>query len=248
MARTTIVVPCYNEASRLAPESFDRALAANPELEIFFVNDGSTDDTLTLLRDIEKSHHGRVRAIDQPINAGKAEAVRLGMLAGFGGDADFVGYWDADLATPLDEVPRFVEIFRTRPELEVVIGSRVKLLGHSIKRHATRHYLGRIGATITSIALRLDVYDTQCGAKIFRNQDNLRRLFEVPFRSGWIFDVEILARLIRDRRDRGCSEAASVLFELPLNQWHDVAGSTVPASAFLHGLIQVVGIHFRYLR
>jgi dolichyl-phosphate beta-glucosyltransferase len=248
MPHTTIVVPCYNEESRFDAAAFGEALSRDPGLVLIFVNDGSTDDTLALLREFEKSHQGRASAIDQQPNKGKAEAVRVGMLAGFRSDTRFVGYWDADLATPLNEIPRFVEIFDSDSALELVIGSRVKLLGRSIERHAARHYLGRIAATVASITLQLAVYDTQCGAKLFRNDRDMQALFQDPLISGWVFDVEIIARLICDRRARGLTGAEDVLYELPLNQWHDVIGSKVKASAFLHAFTEMFRIYFRYLR
>ena len=79
----------------------------------------------------------------------------------------FVGYWDADLATPLTEIQVFIQKFKSNNELKAVCGSRVLRLGSSIRRSVFRHYFGRIFATIVSNILNIPVYDTQCGAKIF---------------------------------------------------------------------------------
>ena len=102
---------------------------------------------------------------------------------------DFVGFWDADLATPLSELPGFMKVMKTRPQIEMVLGARVRLLGRDIRRNPTRHYVGRVGATLISSSLGLAVYDTQCGAKLFRANDTLRDVFGTPFLSRWIFDV-----------------------------------------------------------
>ena len=134
----------------------------------------------------------------------------------------FAGYWDADLATPLDAIAEFLTAFDRRPEVDIVIGSRVKLLGRDIHRSPFRHYSGRVFATAASMALGISVYDTQCGAKIFRVTDRTRRVFRDPFMSKWIFDVEILSRYVAEV---GTDRADERIYELPLARWTGVAGS-----------------------
>ena len=102
-------------------------------------------------------------------NRGKAEAVRAGLRAAVAGGASIVGYFDADLATPVTELERLLAVIdEAIRSSQAVLASRVALLGHSIERKATRHYLGRLYATAASLALGVAVYDTQCGAKLFR--------------------------------------------------------------------------------
>jgi len=85
MSRTAIVVPCYNEGNRFDGPAFDLALGDIPDLELVFVNDGSDDDTLIVLRAFEEKHPGRVRVIDLERNLGKSHAVRAGMLEALAG-------------------------------------------------------------------------------------------------------------------------------------------------------------------
>ena len=82
----------------------------------------------------------------------------------------------------------------TDPDVEIVIGSRVQMLGRDTRHNWRRHYLGRVAATAVSVMLRLRVYDTQCGAKLFRAGATVGRVFLQPFLTRWIFDVEILSR------------------------------------------------------
>jgi dolichyl-phosphate beta-glucosyltransferase len=231
--RAAVVVPCYNEEKRLDAEAFVRALEADGELTFWFVNDGSRDGTLEMLRRLAERGGSRVQVVDLPKNVGKAEAVRQGMLAAAASSPDYFGFWDADLATPLEELAAMSAVFSARPGTELVFASRVRLLGRDINRRALRHYIGRVGATLISLTLGLAVYDTQCGAKLFRfNRDTLA-LFDRPFISRWIFDVELIARLIEAR---GHQRAAEAIYEFPLRTWRDIDGSKVRSHDFLRAL------------
>ena len=243
-----IVVPCHNESARLRPGPFSDFLADNPDAGFVFVSDGSTDDTLKILRALAEKWPGRAQAMDLPKNAGKAEAVRRGMLAAFDEKPLYAGFWDADLATPLNEVPRFMEILKRRPACDIVIGARVQLLGRSIRRNLARHYLGRIFATIAAAMLGMDIYDTQCGAKIFRTTDETQKLFSQPFCVSWTFDVEILARLAKMRREKGGQPPEDSIYELPLNAWRDVSGSKVPITGFFVAPVEIFRLFRRYRR
>ena len=221
------MVPCYNEANRLDTAVFKSFRLPSDTLEFVFVNDGSTDSTLQVIQSLP----GTVVNLER--NSGKAEAVRRGILAAIDREPDFVGFWDADLATPLTELPAFLDVFRDRSEIDMVFGARVRLLGRQISRNPSRHYFGRIGATLISSTLGLAVYDTQCGAKLFRTRETLRDVFSTPFLSRWIFDVEIIARFVqRWGRDR----VAKGLYEHPVTQWKDVKGSKVKSQDFLRAL------------
>jgi dolichyl-phosphate beta-glucosyltransferase len=248
MTETLIVVPCYNEAQRLPGDAFASYCDAHPWVRFLFVNDGSSDRTLEVVQTLADTHPLQISTLDQQPNAGKAEAVRVGMLEALKSGAAYVGYWDADLATGLDEIPRFVRILDEHPEYEIVFGSRVKLLGRTIERRALRHYPGRICATFASLTLGLPVYDTQCGAKLFRSSLDTERLFEAPFLSNWLFDVELVARLIRARRYADQPGANKVIYELPLLMWRDIGGSQVRAVDFLKSFWELAQIYRTYLR
>jgi glycosyltransferase involved in cell wall biosynthesis len=240
--RVALVIPCYDEAGRLPVAAFRDGAGRDPSVRFVLVNDGSRDGTLALLRDLERSDPDRFEVIDQQPNQGKGAAVRAGVLHALAQEPEFVGYWDADLATPLDELPRFVATLERRPGLEAVFGARVLLLGRSIRRRAVRHYAGRIFATAASVALGLPVYDTQCGAKLFRVTATTPRLFESPFTGRWTLDVEILARLVRLHRTEGAPDPADLIYELPLRQWHDAPGGKVKPLDLARALIEVARI------
>jgi glycosyltransferase involved in cell wall biosynthesis len=247
-ARVIIVIPCYNEASRFPLHPFLDFAAAHPHIRFLLVNDGSRDGTLAVLNQAAQAAPGQVSVLNQPVNRGKGEAVRAGFLAAMEQrDSKAVGFWDADLATPLEQIDDLTEVLLSRPALAMVFGARVKLLGRNIERRPVRHYLGRVFATVVSIALRLPIYDTQCGAKVFRVSEEVRDLFDQPFTSRWVFDVEILARFIRRRRFQMAS-VQEAIYEYPLPCWRDVAGSQVRPKDFFRAFWDVVRIYRRYMR
>lgn len=246
--RVLIVVPCYNEANRLQVGAFRDFADGRNDVRFLFVNDGSTDGTERLLQELADADPSRFALLSLPGNSGKAEAVRRGLLAALATDAEYVGYWDADLATPLDAIPDFLAAFHERPAVEMVFGSRVRLLGRDIERSLLRHYLGRAFATAASLVLGIAVYDTQCGAKLFRATAQVRGLFQEPFASRWVFDVEIIARAV-GAHARGEGPALGTLaYELPLKQWRDVRGSKLRAWHFAGAAADLLRIYWRYMR
>ncbi len=249
---THLVVPCYNEEARLPRQAFLDFVddKRNSDFYFTFVNDGSTDGTMRLINEMVQGRPGRIFGLDLKKNQGKAEAVRNGMQHVMKkanlGDGDFVGFWDADLATPLETIPKFSSILSESPRLEMVFGARVALLGRDIQRKADRHYLGRIFATLASMALDLPIYDTQCGAKLFRATKDLYVALSRPFTSGWIFDVELIARLISQKSQRDGPQCRDVIFEYPLERWHDVAGSKLSFSSKVNALYGLGNIWYTY--
>lgn len=235
-----IVVPCYNEEQRLDVAAFAQFLTRTEQVGIIFVNDGSQDGTLSLLTALADRFPRRVLVIDQPFNQGKGEAVRVGMLRAIDQSAEYAGYFDADLATPLESSAEFIETLDRNPELHLVLGARVSLLGRTITRKASRHYSGRLFATAASLVLALPVYDTQCGAKLLRVTERARSLFERPFASRWIFDVELFARYLSTYGSR------EGLYELPLRRWTDIGESKVKWHDFMRAGAEIAAIYRTY--
>lgn len=234
----SIVVPCHDEARRIDRAAMSVVMGLVDS--VVFVDDGSTDDTARILAELvateDPQRHCTIRL---GTNEGKAEAVRAGLRRAVANGADVVGYLDADLATPPSELPRLCDALTD--DVDVVLGSRVRMLGHPIERRAARHYLGRIYATLASAALSLDVYDTQCGAKLFRNTGALRSAVVEPFADPWAFDVELLARLLRPL-DAGVPPISpDRMIEVPLGAWRDVDGSGLSFSAGLRATASLIG-------
>lgn len=244
MRKTGVVIPCYNEAKRLDTKAFLAALEVEQNLSFLFVDDGSTDETLSILKSLKNRRPAQVDILCLEQNCGKAEAVRRGMLQVIEGPFINVGYWDADLATPLVTIEEFCDMLDST-DMTMIIGSRVRLLGRKIERRALRHYLGRLFATFASLLIGIVVYDTQCGAKIFKNSITLKKVFGTPFKVSWTFDVEMLARFSLVSAVPPY-KLYSQWYEYPLKEWVDVKGSKVKLKDYLIGGLEFC-ILFTYL-
>jgi len=245
---TVLVVPCFNEARRLNVAAYRRFATEQTDVVLVLVDDGSTDNTAEVLEQVRSGLEDAVRILRLPRNSGKAEAVRQGILFALAQfEPKVVGFWDADLATPFDALSRLRHVLLVQPEIEMVFGARVQLLGRHVKRSALRHYLGRIFATAVSIVLEVPIYDSQCGAKLFRVGPRTAPIFAEPFLSKWVFDVEILARYRRRYLAEGVNLTETV-YEYPLECWVDVAGSKVRPADFFLALRDILRIRLAYFR
>ena len=234
-----LVVPCYNEEERLDSQAFMGSLSQNESLHWLFVDDGSKDRTGVIIQSMVSQFPERIFLHTLNKNSGKGEAVRQGLLKAIDMGSTLTGYFDADLATPMSEVFRLLKIFKTQDQ-KVLFGARVFLLGRNIDRKRWRYWLGRCFALVASQMLRLKVYDTQCGAKLISNFNGLRPCLESQFESSWLFDVELIQRLIKIGHLR-----VEDFFEEPLLAWTDVGGSKVKARAFFVALFDLVKIKLK---
>ncbi len=250
MQSICIIIPCYNEAQRIDLAPFRDYLSETKGVHFCFVNDGSSDNTFEILQKFEKEFPDRVIALSLENNSGKAEAIRYGVNTVSAGknksqeqnSFELIGYLDCDLSAPLSEIFHLAEEMNRRATFSIVYGSRLGLMGRNISRRALRHYLGRVFATLASILLRLPIYDTQCGAKLFKSQ-LVPVLFGKPFITRWFFDVEMLFRLVKGY---GKDKAKEMVAESPLYEWVEKKGSKLKLFDFIKVPFQLFRIYFYY--
>ena len=217
-----IVIPCYNEFERLQEGSFEVFLKQDNNSRIIFSNDGSTDRTIEKLNAIKSIAPDKVFINSLEKNAGKAEAIRQGVLYCFAGNlqSDRIAYLDADGATSLSECHSISQ--NIIDGVLFAFGSRILKIDNNIIRKPYRHLIGGI-LTVISSQLKIHVYDTQCGCKVFRS-DLAKEVFSEGFISKWLFDVEIFHRIIRLY---GKDKMRQICREIPLQNWIDTADSKV---------------------
>ena len=194
----TVVIPAYNEGHRIQQALLKNAqyLAALPlSWEMVVVDDGSTDETKAQVKIAERKLAPEpIRFIEHPRNQGKGAAVRTGVLAAHG---QYVLFCDADGATPIDELSKFL------PELQkgtdVVVGSR-RIDGSQIQRHqnSIRQFCGAMYTKITNFLVAPGIADITCGFKALQRQA-AKQIFSKMTLNGWSFDAELffLARYFK---------------------------------------------------
>ena len=212
--RWSIVIPAFDEATRLPPyleQIFEYFEGRGEPYEVIVVNDASRDGTGAVLR-AAGARHPALRVITHDVNHGKGGAVQVGMLAATG---DFRLFTDADGATPIAEIKRLEPALTAGAE--VVIGSRaLRDPAVAVRNRAHRALAGRIfNWVVTRMGVR-GIADTQCGFKAFTAAAT-RRLFGALETQGFGFDVELLLR---------AQAAGYRIVEVAVN-WSDQAGSKV---------------------
>jgi CheY-like chemotaxis protein/glycosyltransferase involved in cell wall biosynthesis len=237
-----VVIPCYNEEERLLSNQFLSFIDKNSGYHLCFVNDGSTDSTLDVLKALEKGRKDYITVYDCDINGGKAEAVRLGMLHMTKyQDLDYIGYLDADLSTDLSDFDDLVTTIE-KSNYKIVSGSRISRMGANISKESARKIISLSINFVIRKILSMQFKDTQCGAKIF-NKDVVQILFKDKFITRWLFDVEIFLRM---KKYFTIKEARKLICEKPLKRWIHVDGSKLSMKDSIKIIGQLIQIAFSY--
>lgn len=213
----SVIIPAYNEKDRLPPflaELLVEIGNAGLKGEIIIVDDGSSEAHRCVYSGLASGPGVTpVSVLRHERNLGKGAAIQTGFKAARG---EWIGFVDADNAVPSSEVVRLLNISLSSSELDCVLGSRVFMLGYNIKRKFSRHFLGRIFATLLYFVLRIPVYDSQCGCKFFRKV-TIMPLVALCREREYLFDVELIALGYLNKLR---------FLEVPIN-WREVAGSKV---------------------
>src|SRR5436190_12762788 len=216
LPRFSIVIPCFIEERRVVETlhvTIEYLTINAPESELIVVNDGSTDATGTIARQILSETKIATRLLENFPNRGKGAAVRSGLLAA----REPIGLFsDADLSTPIEETPKLIEPI-ANGEVDIAFGSRAldrSLIG--VHQPWRREQGGRVFNLLVRVATGLPFWDTQCGFKAFR-LDVCRPILESAHIAGFAFDVELLYLAHR---------AGLRLREIPV-RWNHTEGSKV---------------------
>ncbi len=240
-SNTLIIIPCYNEEKRLPVDKFNKYFIENKDIKFLFVNDGSKDNTISVLNHL-KGENTNVYVLNNLQNGGKAFAIQDAVKYALQNiDFEYIGFFDADLATPLFEIKNLKK-FAIENDYLMTVCSRISRMGSHIDRNMARHIMGRFFATFTSRLLMLPVYDTQCGAKIIR-KDVAEIIFKEPFNSKWFFDIELYARTILYF---GYEKAIHGIYEYPMLEWIEQGDSRIKLKDIIKTPIELLKLNKIY--
>ena len=223
----SVVIPAFNEAVRIGDTlaiTIGYLEKQSPTSEVIVVNDGSTDSTGEVIRKVSAVPSSvAVRLLENFPNRGKGAAVRTGLSSA----RKPIGvFFDADLSTPIDELPKIVEPI-ARGEVDFAFGSRAldrKLIGN--RQPWRREQGGRVFNLVVRVATGLPFWDTQCGFKGFK-MEACRPIIEAAKVIGFGFDVELLFLAQR---------AGLRLREVPV-RWNHHEGSKI---RFVHDSVRML--------
>jgi dolichol-phosphate mannosyltransferase len=180
----SLIVPVFNQERKISYSLKKMRQAVEPAFgnyEVIVVNDGSTDNTLTILKGLALTDE-RIHIISYTPNKGKGYAVRQGVLHSHGAAVMFL---DGDLDISPDSIKEYVERLSTS---DLVIAS---------KRHPksrvtiprSRVFLSRAFNLIVRVATGIPQKDTQAGFKV-GNGEKMRTIFKNASINRYAFDVE----------------------------------------------------------
>lgn len=184
----SVIIPVFNEVNRVGQTIIrvDEYLKRkNYQYEIIVVNDGSTDGTDGLLKDL-KNIIKNLKIIEFSTNQGKGAAIKEGMLLANGEVALFM---DADSSTDITEIDKLLPFIMDG--YNVVVGSRhIHGAIKKVKQSLIREFLGWLYRLFVRLLIKTDITDTQNGFKVFSRQASKEIFNEIKIK-GWGFDVEV---------------------------------------------------------
>lgn len=213
--KISLIIPCYKESNRLPLflNSINQLPGKYP-IEIIIVDDGSPTKDFELLKNkISPLLTNNIRLIHYDANKGKGAAIQHGIENSVG---EYIGFVDADGAIPSHEVENFIQYILNNPLEDMVISSRIRILGKTVNRSLKRHLSGRVFITILNLFFSVPVYDSQSGLKIFKREKfNLIQNQISDYR--WLWDTQVLILFYKSKFR---------MVEIPID-WSDIPGSKV---------------------
>lgn len=221
-----LLIPAYNEGRRLRvflQDIITKNSSDLSNLDIIVLDDGSNDseyrkmeDAVFELKEVFNLAGAKITYCRYDKNSGKGSVLRRAIFEKRH-TYKYLGFLDADGSTKLSDWLRLISCLEQNPDLHAAFGSRIKALGYNVKRKFKRFLSGRIFATLLSEIFKIPVYDSQCGAKVFRSHALSDDALKFADDDRWLFDTQLLVYFYSTKLN---------MIEVPVN-WEDCPGSKV---------------------
>lgn len=211
--KLSILVPAYNEENRIKKTllEYNNFLQKNyDDYEIIVICDGCYDQTPTIVKNIAEKNP-RIKLLEFGHRLGKGGGLKEGFKHATG---DIIGFTDADGATPPTSYNKLIDA--TIKDTDVAIGSR-KIKGAKITTHQSkdRELASKAFNLLVNIIFKLNIKDTQCGAKVFK-KEVIKKILPSLTTKGFETDVELIWRAKKENYK---------LKEIPIT-WEHKGGET----------------------
>jgi dolichyl-phosphate beta-glucosyltransferase len=189
MNKSCIIIPCLNEEFRINTKTIDTFASNNKMYDIIFIDDGSYDNTLSILKKLSLDNEN-IYYISYNKNKGKSYAVKKGVeLALKQNDYKYIGFIDADLPLKIFDELHCNAILNKEYSFLYFIKDHKNFY----KKNKYRKFQSWVLKIINRLFFKINVKDTQFGCKIFKKNIALL-LFDKNFKSKWLFDIELFLR------------------------------------------------------
>lgn len=234
--KVLLLVPVYNEEKRL---NLDLLKDFHSACDICFLDDGSTDKTVELLQKFIASHT-RATMLKSQKNQGKGNILNWGYnilkTTGKLEKYDYLGYWDADLSAPFDNLQEMLRYLRQNQNVSALFGSRKISETSAIEQNFFRMILSSTYSLVSRTILGHSLKDSKCGAKLL-SRNAAAVAFGGMFINSWIFDLEIFYRL---------RKAGMPVIEFPLLRWSYVKESRLGLGDIFLAFLALFQIKIKY--
>lgn len=236
-----IIIPCFNEEKRLQIQRFKKFAEKHRDYHFCFVNDGSKDNTLKVLKQLKKYSSYNIDILNLSLNKGKSFAVLEGIKHLFlNYNLANIGFLDADLSTSLEEYHQMNQKLISTPKCQFISGIRGR--NTSITKSRFRKFVSGTAKQVITSIFTIPLEDTQCGAKIFKSSA-IPYIFNKPFKSKWLFDIELFIRCMDNMSNSSIGNEIDVY---ELKNWKAVGESRLRKRDFVLAIRDISTIYITY--
>tara|TARA_B100000287_G_scaffold425463_1_gene471812 strand:- start:2896 stop:3627 length:732 start_codon:yes stop_codon:yes gene_type:complete len=236
----SIIFPCYNEEYRLKDTIKDLEKFCKKKkfkkVEIIFVDDGSTDSTYKILKNIKKQNillKSKIKVLSYVQNRGKGYALKYGVKFA---KYDWILTIDTDISVSTLQIFDWIKKYKISKNYKIYFGSR-NIIGSNIKYQLHRKLIGLIFIGIIKILFNINLFDTQCGFKLY-NKTVAKKIFSNLQCMGFSHDIEIvlLAKKFNFK-----------IKELPVKWIHKKGSKVFLIKDSINMLISIIEIKLRFI-